>query len=346
MWMTMQRQWVTKGTNFRDYLHTSERERYVFVTIQATDCEINVMDMTQMNPTDDSVQLERPPVLARSIMLMKPVTWFPPTWAFLCGAVASGATGWHMADVGTIAVGMLMAGPILCGMSQVVNDYFDRHVDALNEPDRLIPSGRVSITQVMATIMVLVVAGVVIGFYLGRGIELLVLLGLFLAIAYSAPPFRAKQNGWYGNALAAISYEGLAWVAGHLAFAALTPHSFLIAMLYSLGTHGIMSINDYKSIAGDKKIGILTIPVQYGPKGAAKLIVATMDLAQILVIGAFLGWGQWSTALALTGVLTIQLPLQRSFLRNPMEKYLIFSAFGVLIFVLGMMVAAIGLRGI
>jgi chlorophyll synthase len=302
------------------------------------------MGAFDMTTTNNSARKERPGVLARSIILMKPVTWFPPTWAFLCGAVASGAAGFNLPDVLLILLGMLMSGPILCGLSQVINDYYDREVDALNEPDRLIPSGRVSIQQVMITIVVLIVLGLAIGFYFGRGIPLLVVFGVFLAIAYSAPPFRAKQNGWYGNALAAISYEGLAWVAGHLAFAALTPQSLLIAALYSLGTHGIMSINDYKSIEGDTKIGVRTIPVQYGPQKAAWLIVATMNLAQIGVLTAFVVWGQGLIALLISGVMLIQLPLQIRFLRDPMKHYLVFSAFGVLIFVIGMMVSAVGLR--
>ncbi|MGJ3239670.1 MAG: chlorophyll synthase ChlG [Anaerolineae bacterium] len=299
-----------------------------------------------MTTSKDTTRADSPSMLARSIMLMKPVTWFPPTWAFLCGAVASGAVVWSAPDMLRMVLGMIMAGPILCGMSQVVNDYYDRDVDAINEPDRLIPSGKVSMQQVFITIVVLIVLGFGIGLYLGRWVSLLVVVGFGLAIAYSAPPFRAKQNGWYGNTLAAISYEGLAWVAGHLAFAMISPQSLLIAALYSLGTHGIMSINDYKSIDGDRKAGVRTIPVQYGPKGAAWLIVSTMVIAQVLVIAAFVVWGNGLIAIILTGILLAQVPFQYRFIKEPMAFYLFFSAFGVLIFVIGMLIAAIGLRGI
>ncbi|MEM9953261.1 MAG: chlorophyll synthase ChlG [Chloroflexota bacterium] len=299
-----------------------------------------------MTSRNEATRAERPSMLARSIILMKPVTWFPPTWAFLCGAVASGAIFWSVPNLLNMFLGMVMAGPILCGMSQVINDWYDRDVDALNEPDRLIPSGQVSEQQVWTTIVVLVAIGLGIGIYLGRWVSVVVIIGLLLAVAYSAPPFRAKQNGWFGNALAAISYEGLAWIAGHLAFAALTPQSLLIAALYSLGTHGIMSINDYKSIDGDIKAGVRTIPVQHGPKGAAWLIVWTMVISQILVITAFAIWGNVFIAVVLLGVLVAQVPLQYRFLKDPMGFYLIFSAFGVLIFVIGMLIAAIGLRGL
>lgn len=305
------------------------------------------MDITGMTTSNEATSLaERPSMLARSIILMKPVTWFPPTWAFLCGAVASGVVFWSVPNLLNMFLGMVMAGPILCGMSQVINDWYDRDVDALNEPDRLIPSGQVTQQQVWITTAVLVVIGLAIGLYLGRWVSVLVVMGLLLAVAYSAPPIRAKQNGWFGNLIAAISYEGLAWVAGHLAFAAISPQSLLIAALYSLGTHGIMSINDYKSIEGDTQAGVRTIPVQHGPKGAAWLIVWTMVISQILVITAFAVWGNMLFASILLGVLIAQIPLQYRFVKDPMGFYLMFSAFGVLIFVIGMLIAAIGLRGL
>src|SRR5450432_2818746 len=80
------------------------------------------------------------PELSAVAELLKPITWFPPMWAFGCGVVASG--------VGTegrwplIVVGVLLAGPLVCASSQAVNDWFDREVDAINEPQRPIPSGR------------------------------------------------------------------------------------------------------------------------------------------------------------------------------------------------------------
>lgn len=283
-------------------------------------------------------------MLRRSLGLMKPVTWFGPMWAFLCGSIASGATSWSLPDMGRILLGVILAGPVLCGFSQVVNDYFDREVDALNEPNRLIPSGLVSTNQVIITISALLLLGTGLGLILGQSVALFVAVGLVFAVTYSAPPIRAKRNGWVGNALVAISYEGLAWTAGHLAFAPLTTPSILMAAFYSFGTHGIMSINDYKSIAGDKLSGIRTIPVLLGPVRAARLIVFTMDLAQLGVIAAFLFWGNWLFALIVLAIVLIQLPLQRRFLQNPTERFLQFSAIGVSFFVWGMMVAAIGVR--
>ncbi len=301
---------------------------------------------TSTSTANSQTHVERPPLIQRSLALMKPVTWFGPMWAFLCGSIASGQTTWSLADVSRILIGVTLAGPVLCAFSQVINDYFDREVDAINEPHRLIPSGLVSTRQVVATITILFALGVLISIYMGQAVSLFVTIGMALAIAYSVPPLRAKRNGWIGNAMVGISYEGLAWMAGHIAFAPLTFPSVLLALLYSFGTHGIMSINDYKSIEGDRISGIRSIPVLLGPQRAAWLIVVTMNLAQLGVIAAFLVWGLWWVSLVVLGILLLQLPLQRRFLQQPVEYHLKLSAIGVSFFVWGMMVAAIGVRSL
>jgi chlorophyll synthase len=284
-----------------------------------------------------------PGLLQRSMQLMKPVTWFAPAWAFLCGAVASGALGWEPTTIGRLLLGILMAGPILTGLSQVVNDYCDRDVDAINEPNRLIPSGRITLSHVYTLTAILTWLGVTIALGLGREVALFVGLGLFCAISYSARPIRGKRNGWVGNTLVAISYEGLAWMAGHAAFATLTWQSVAIALLYSLGAHGIMTVNDFKSIQGDIRMGIRSIPVQYGKVMAARLVVITMGLAQIGVIALLYLWGHPIAATVVLVLLALQSIPNVRFIRDPEHNEVFFNATAIMLFVWGMLAAAIGL---
>lgn len=275
---------------------------------------------------------------------MKPVTWFAPAWAFLCGAIASGAAGWTFYDLSRITLGVLLCGPIVCGLSQVVNDYCDRDVDALNEPQRLIPSGLVSTRQIFITIGALAALALAIALWLGRDVVLLTAIGMLLAVVYSAHPVRAKRNGWIGNALVAVSYEALPWAAGHVAFAGLTASSLVIAGLYAVGAHGIMTVNDFKSMDGDRQMGVKTIPVMYGAWAAAWLAVLTMNVAQLFVIMTFIVWDRWLIALIIGALFVAQLPLQRKLIADPRGKAIFYNASGTTLFVWGMLAAAIGLR--
>jgi len=286
----------------------------------------------------------RPPLLMRSITLMKPVTWFAPAWAFLCGSIASGQAHWTLGDVARIFLGMILAGPIVCGLSQVINDYCDREVDAINEPQRLIPSGMVSTRQVFVTIAILVALALGIALILGEMVTLLTAIGMVLAVGYSANPVRAKRNGWIGNAFVAISYEGLPWLAGHASFAELSIISLALAGLFSFGTHGIMTINDFKSIEGDRKVGINTIPALYGPSMAATMVVITMSVAQLFLMMTLAAYHRPWAAFLVAILLMLQAPLQFRFIRDPIAGAITFSAGASGLFVLGMLVAAIAVR--
>lgn len=281
--------------------------------------------------------------LRRSVTLMKPVTWFAPMWAFLCGAVASGALALSFDTIGRLLLGIIMAGPVLCGLSQVINDYCDREVDAINEPHRLIPSGMVTRRDVQVLAVMLTVVGSAIALFLGQEVALYVGIGLVFALAYSMKPVRAKRNGWFGNTLVSFSYEGLAWLAGHVAFSALTWPSTILAFFYSLGAHGIMTVNDFKSVTGDTRMGIRSIPVMYGKKVAAWLVVLTMGLSQLAVILMLFLWGNPVAAVVVLLLLLVQMVPNVRFIRAPEENAVFFNATAIMLFVWGMLVSAIGL---
>jgi chlorophyll synthase len=172
-------------------------------------------------------------------------------------------------------------------------------------------------------------------------------LAIALSWGYSAPPVRFKNNGWWGNAACALSYEGLAWLTGTavmLGGAWPGPHSLALALIYSLGAHGIMTLNDFKAIDGDRRMGVASLPVQLGARGAAVVACALMLLAQAAVALLLVFWQlPWHAAVVLA-LAAAQWPLMVKFLRQPIERALHVSAFGVPLFVSGMMVSAWGLR--
>ena len=287
------------------------------------------------------------PSLSAVAELLKPITWFPPMWAFACGVVASGVTldgQWLL-----IGVGILLAGPMVCATSQAVNDWFDRHVDAINEPQRPIPSGRMPgrwglYIALIWTLLSLVVATALGPWGFGAAIA-----GLVLAWAYSAPPLRLKNNGWWGNAACGLSYEGLAWATGAAVMAGGAmpgARSLLLALLYSIAAHGIMTLNDFKSVEGDRQMGVGSLPVRLGVDRAARTACWVMVLPQTFVILLLLEWQRPLHALAVLLLILGQLKLMQRFVASPTERALQLSAFGVPLLVAGMMVSAFALRGL
>ena len=278
--------------------------------------------------------------------LLKPITWFPPMWAFACGAVASGASA-H-GRLWLVAAGVLLAGPLVCATSQAVNDWFDREVDAINEPHRPIPSGRMPGRWGLYVAIAWTLLSLVAALAIGPWVFAAAAFGLALAWAYSAPPLRLKQNGWWGNAACGLCYEGLAWITGAAVMAGGAPslRSLILAALYSAGAHGIMTLNDFKSIGGDTRMGIGSLPVRLGPQRAAQVACWAMALPQVAVIGLLIDWHQPLHAAGVASLLAMQVVMMRRFLAAPVERALWYSGFGVPLFVLGMLVSAFALRAV
>ena len=285
------------------------------------------------------------PAFSAIAELLKPITWFPPMWAFACGVVASGlpAQGrWPL-----IIAGVLLAGPFVCATSQAVNDWFDRHVDAINEPQRPIPSGRLPGRWGLGIAVFWTLLSLLLATALGNVALAAAGFGLLLAWAYSAPPVRLKRNGWWGNSACALCYEGLAWLTGAAVMSLgdwPEGRSIALALLYSAGAHGIMTLNDFKSIEGDRRMGIGSLPVRLGVTGAARVACLAMALPQLVVVGLLLRWQTSGHAAVVAGLLAVQLLLMRRFLADPLKRATWYSATGVLPFVLGMLTSALALR--
>lgn len=276
--------------------------------------------------------------------LMKPVTWFPPMWAFACGVVSTGepvTENWSI-----LLRGIILAGPLMCAMSQTMNDYFDREVDAINEPDRPIPSGRISKSASWLITFSLILTGFLLAFTIHPYVVAIAFVGVLMSHAYSGPPIRAKRNGWFGNLIVGLAYEGVAWLTGSFAITQGVPstETIALAIIFSLGAHGIMTLNDFKSVVGDKVRKVASIPVQLGERKAAILASVVMDAAQLAAIAILVAKGATAmTTLALI-LLAAQLPMQKILVDNPREKAVWYNAFGTLLYVLSMMVAAVGIR--
>jgi chlorophyll synthase len=105
-----------------------------------------------------------------------------------------------------------------------------------------------------------------------------------------------------------------------------------------------MTLNDFKSVVGDKRMGVRSLPVQLGVERAGRLACWTMAVPQVVVIGLLLGWGRAWFALGVAALLLTQLVLMHRLLQRPRELAPWYNGTGITLYVLGMLLTAFALR--
>lgn len=286
------------------------------------------------------------------LQLMKPITWIPLIWGVVCGAASSGNFHWTLENVLIAAACMLMSGPLLAGYTQTLNEFYDRDVDAINEPYRPIPSGAISLPKVIVQIWVLLIAGVAVAFVLDQWaghefptLTVLAIAGSFVSYIYSAPPLKLKQtNGWLSSYALGASYIALPWWAGQALFGDLTPTIMVLTLFYSLAGLGIAIVNDFKSVEGDRQLGLNSLPVMFGVEKAAWICVLMIDVFQAGIAAYLIHINENLYAAILVLLIIPQITFQDMyFLRHPLENDVKYQASAQPFLVIGMLIAALAL---
>ncbi|HIK54106.1 MAG TPA: chlorophyll synthase ChlG [Synechococcales cyanobacterium M55_K2018_004] len=285
------------------------------------------------------------------LQLMKPITWIPLIWGVLCGAASSGHYTWTLENVLIAAACMFLSGPLMTGYTQTLNDFYDREIDAINEPYRPIPSGAISIPQVVTQILVLLGGGIALAYALDQWaghsfptITVLAIIGAFLAYIYSAPPLKLKQNGWAGNYALGASYIALPWWTGHALFGDLNWQVIALTLFYSFAGLGIAVVNDFKSVEGDRQLGLKSLPVMFGIPTAAWICVLMIDVFQAGVAAYLMYIHQNLYAVLLILLIIPQITFQDMyFLRDPLKNDVKYQASAQPFLVFGMLVTGLAI---
>ncbi|XVF76845.1 hypothetical protein PTKIN_Ptkin13bG0299700 [Pterospermum kingtungense] len=189
-------------------------------------------------------------------------------------------------------------------------------------------------------------------FYLALG-------GSLLSYIYSAPPLKLKQNGWIGNFALGASYISLPWCDIFLfaAYRGYSGYACLLRLIVGWSSFvwdpytrhrcshtllGIAIVNDFKSIEGDKALGLQSLPVAFGAEAAKWICVAAIDITQLSVAGYLLGAGKPYYALALLALIVPQVVFQfQYFLKDPVKYDVKYQASAQPFLVLGLLVTAL-----
>jgi geranylgeranylglycerol-phosphate geranylgeranyltransferase len=160
-----------------------------------------------------------------------------------------------------------------------INDYFDRESDAVIKPKRPIPSGALSLKQVIAVSGFLFTVGLALAFLINWLSFLILLVDCILLVIYSA--FIKRKSGLAANVLVGL-LVGTAFLYGE---ATVNQTISLISLsLYPIcfGTIGGNILRDILSFEGDSKIGYPTLPKQIGNKGSIQIAVFFFIVTAVL----------------------------------------------------------------
>src|SRR4030043_532517 len=156
-----------------------------------------------------------------------------------------------------------------------LNDYFDKESDAIIKPKRPIPSGALSLKQVVAISLLLFVIGLSFSALINQLSLLILLVDSVLLVVYSA--FIKRKSGFAANILVGI-LTGTAFLYGEavtLGPNVLSPFSLSLASLslypIACGTIGGNVLRDILSLEGDSKIGYPTLPQKIGNAKSVKI---------------------------------------------------------------------------
>lgn len=165
---------------------------------------------------------------------------------------------------------------IITGAGNSINDYFDHKIDAINKPQRPIPSGRISLKAAGYYSLLLLIMGTILAFSIGLITGMIALITSILMFYYA---YRLKKNLLIGNLV--ISFlTGLSFVFGGVVVGEIISsiylgfYPFLTTMMREI-------VKDMEDVKGDEKEGAKTLPIVYGMKTSSIIAAAFMIVASV-----------------------------------------------------------------
>ncbi len=180
---------------------------------------------------------------------------------------------------GQFTFNVFLAGIVVfvaTGAGNAINDYFDHKIDAINRPERPIPSGRISLKIAGIYSLLLFVVAIIIGFVIGILPGIIVFLSSLLMVYYA---YSLKTKCLIGN-LSISFLTGLSFVLGGVVVNEITI-SIYLGFFAFLMTMAREIVKDMEDMEGDKMEGASTLPIVYGKSVSSKIAAFFMILASL-----------------------------------------------------------------
>jgi len=157
-----------------------------------------------------------------------------------------------------------VTGFCMTGAAMAVNDYYDREIDAVNEPGRPIPSGRVTPGEAMALTAALSAVGLGASYMISWSTTLVAAFSWVVMMLYSA---WGKRTGFPGNLMVSACIS-LPFIYGGIITGSVFPSLYfsLMAFLSNTGREVTKGIVD---VEGDRGAGVNTVAASKGSRAAS-----------------------------------------------------------------------------
>ena len=184
-----------------------------------------------------------------------------------------------------------------------LNDIYDAKIDAINDFERPVPSGRVTMREAKTLTILFFVAGLAIAASINLSVFLCAMVFSFLGIAYSAPPIRFK-DGLFANVCWGLGIA--AAIMGGASVTTISDSSIAAAFALAFLTAGCGLTKDLKDLEGDTALNIHTLPILLGEQGAIKVMTVASIIGFPLLFWSVL-FSRFNIASLTTITLTVTL---------------------------------------
>jgi geranylgeranylglycerol-phosphate geranylgeranyltransferase len=218
----------------------------------------------------------------------------------------------YLIATGTLAPPVLLLFCVVLlvtAAGNVINDYFDAEIDAINRPDRPIPSGSVSRNSAWQFAVLLFCTGIIVSFFLNTLCCAIAIFNTILLLAYAA---RLKSTPFLGNAAVSYLSASIFLFGGALAGWSGFVHMLPVAAITFLAMLARELLKDAEDVEGDKAGGASTLPIRIGIRSTAGLACFSALLAAAASVVPYFWWGTWY----LVGILVVDCVIVGATLRT------------------------------
>jgi geranylgeranylglycerol-phosphate geranylgeranyltransferase len=273
------------------------------------------------------------------VRLIRPLNCVMMGFAVVIGATLTGLNDsnalWLILTLG------FLTGLLLTAASMVMNDYYDRETDSVNEPKRPIPSGAIKPKEALVLAFFLTAMGFLAAYFSNLWCLLTAIIAWLVSVTYTTV---GKRSGLPGNLLVSTCVA-IPFIYGSVVVTTLVKPSVVIfAFIAFLSITGREITKGIVDVQGDRLQSVKTLAVRYGEKAAAVSAVffylSAVALSPIpWLIGLVSVWFIPFVVVTDSGLVTCSFVLLRNYSRENARRIknnvLLFFIFGLLAFVAG-----------